>query len=64
MVIMKRRELFAKALRDAETFRSKYGDDQAIVSIIKQLNYLIELEKGDRGTRNGGQETGTGKAPG
>ena len=49
---MKRRELFAKALRGCEEFRGKYPDDQAIVSIIKQLSYLIELEKGDRDDRD------------
>ncbi len=49
---MTRRELFGRAIAGCATFRNKFPNDEAIVSIIKQLNYLIELEEGvcdDRG---------------
>ena len=43
---MIRRELFIKALDGCARFHEKFPNEKTIVSIIKQLQYLIELEDG------------------
>ena len=49
---MTRREMFEKALARCERLRSRYPHDQAIVSIIAQVEYLRDLEEGVRDDRH------------
>lgn len=45
---MNRMDLFLKAKAEAEKLQLKYPNDTSIDSVVKQLTFLIELERGER----------------
>lgn len=47
-ILMSRIELFLRAKAEAERLHLKYPKDSTIDSIIKQLSFLIELDRGER----------------
>lgn len=48
---MTRLDIFKTALAQTNSLRSRHPDDTAIQSIIKQLDYLVELEERKRNDR-------------
>jgi predicted nucleotidyltransferase len=48
---MTRLDIFKTALAQTNSLRSRHPDDTVIQSIIKQLDYLVELEERKRNDR-------------
>jgi hypothetical protein len=45
---MNRIDLFLSALTGAQSLQFRYPQDNSVQSIVKQLSFLVELERGER----------------